>query len=164
MSVKDEALLIAHKYIGKHPSDFGVTSWHDVKEKMVKEIVELFDKEFDKEKVKQNNHTPNIQIDFVAPMGMGKTAVHEILLHSIKNNKGLIFNAEQDWKGKIASLDDIHTSVPSMDRTITPIPIIKYKKLKGEDVEEKGIRGVTNNRKLKKKRKKAKNGRTKRKK
>jgi hypothetical protein len=144
-SLRNKALDIAQRYCGMTPKDLGVETYAQMQEKMANEIVSL---------AKKNNITIVGAGSMDAEMAivhLSKTMGRDfstIDIHDInKNNLGL---------GRSRDVNYLLTDVAKIK---TEDLLGKTKMLKNEvgEMEEEGTRGVTNNRKTKK-RKKAKNG------
>ena len=139
-SYKEKALAIAQKYLGMTPKDLGCENFAEMNEKLANEILDLINSS--KRKILILDHDFNIPVrdfSFIDTLKMPDFKIEDYsILHKQNPNRIL--------------LDD-------MLKMNTDDLLGKTKMLKNElgEMEEEGIRGVTNNRKTKK-RKKAKNG------
>jgi hypothetical protein len=131
--LKQKAIDIANRYIGKVPDEFGCVNWSSVKELLVKEIMGL---------VSMNNKKQ------IAVIGSNES----FLMESLSRDFTLL-TPSLKMESKITDF--------TLPKTYSPEELLKIDTIyKGDEV--KGKRGITNNRKTKS-RKKSKNGNRKKK-
>jgi hypothetical protein len=153
-SIKNKALLIAQKYLGMQPSDLGCKDWREMTDKLADEIVEL-----SKQHHKMNSNFLIVGVGDDNAMAI--RPIHESLLKQIKNEKPFEFPVSNEGKFGFGETRNVYL-LTDVAKIKTEDLLGKTKKLKAEvnEMEKQGQRGVTNNRKIKV-RKKAKNGKKK---
>ena len=144
-SLKNKALDIAQRYCGMTPKDLGVETYAQMQEKMADEIVSMVKKD-------------NIMIVGAGDMGAEMAIAH--LGKSMGRDFSTIDIHDIDKKKfGFGETRDCNYLLTDVIKPKTEELLGKTKKLKSEvdEMEEQGVRGKTNNRKIKV-RKKAKNG------
>lgn len=146
-SLRNKALSIAQRYCGMTPKDLGVETYAQMQEKMADEIVSLASKN-------------NILLVGAGDIGADMAIAH--MAKSANMNRDFTTIDIHDFKKQNSGFGitkDCNYLLSDVAKINTEDLIVKTKKLKSEvdEMEVQGVRGITNNRKIKV-RKKAKNG------
>jgi hypothetical protein len=142
---KEKALAIAQKYLGMTPKDLGCDNWAEMNEKLADEIVSLVNK------------------NKIMVVGSGAMDAEMAIAHLSKTMSrdfsAIDIHDIGQRKSNFGVTNDVNYLLTDVAKIKTEDLLGKTKMLKNEfgEMEEEGTRGVTNNRKTKK-RKKAKNG------
>lgn len=148
-SLRNKALSIAQRYCGMTPKDLGVETYAQMQEKMADEIISLVNK------------------NKISIIGAHDIGTAEMAIAHLSKSMGRDFSSidihdldkEDKKKFGFGVTRDCNYLLSDVAKINTEDLIVKTKKLKSEvdEMEVQGVRGITNNRK-KKVRKKAKNG------
>lgn len=148
-SLRNKALSIAQRYCGMTPKDLGVETYAQMQEKMADEIISLVNKN-------------KISIIGAHDIGTAEMAIAHLSKSIGRDFSSIDIHDISERKSGFGATRDCNYLLSDVAKINTEDLIVKTKKLKSEvdEMEVQGVRGITNNRK-KKVRKKAKNGKKK---
>lgn len=148
-SLRNKALSIAQRYCGMTPKDLGVETYAQMQEKMADEIISLVNKN-------------KISIIGAHDIGTAEMAIAHLSKSMGRDFSSIDIHDISERKSGFGATRDCNYLLSDVAKINTEDLIVKTKKLKSEvdEMEVQGVRGITNNRK-KKVRKKAKNGKKK---